>query len=72
MKVNRRTTFRILAGAGAGTGFAAAQAPPSPARAGDADANLESAREDLRGSASRIAAVDLPRATEPAFFFRAY
>ncbi len=67
MKVNRRTTIRILAGVGAGSGFAAAQAPP-PAP----DADLVAARENMRSAGQRIASVDLPRAAEPAFRFRAY
>ena len=67
MKVNRRTTLRILAGVGASSGFAAAQAPATPP-----DADLAAAREDMRSTALRIASVNLPRATEPAFRFRAY
>jgi hypothetical protein len=67
MKVNRRTTIRILAGVSAGSGFANAQTPATPP-----DADLAAARENMRGTAQRIASVDLPRATEPAFRFRAY
>jgi hypothetical protein len=71
MKVNRRTTIRILTGAATGTGFAAAQTPTQP-RPADASAELQSARDDIRGTAARIARVELPRPTEPAFRFRAY
>jgi len=67
MKVNRRTTIRILAGVGASSSFAAAQSPTTPP-----DADLAAAREDMRNTAQRIASVNLPRATEPAFRFRAY
>ncbi len=67
MKVNRRATLRILAGAGAASGLAAAQVPATPP-----DAELASARENLRSAAQRIASVKLPRPTEPAFRFRAY
>ena len=69
MKVNRRTTLRILAAAAGGSRVAAAQA-----RAGapaTADQLLQSARGELRDNAKRIAAVKLPRTTEPAFLFRA-
>jgi len=71
MKVNRRTTIQMLAVIGAGSGIATAQAPATP-RAADASAELQSARDDIRGTAARIARVELPRATEPAFHFRAY
>jgi len=71
MKVNRRTTIRMLAGAGASSGIAFAQAPATP-RPADASAELQSARDDMRDTAARIARVKLPRATEPAFHFRAY
>jgi hypothetical protein len=64
MKVNRRDTIRILAGAGASARIAAPQTPP--------DTDLAAARENLRNTALRVASVDLPRATEPAFRFRAY
>ena len=66
MKVNRRTSVRILAGAAAASRVALAQpAAPQPAK------QLETARGDLRDAAQRIARVKLPRTTEPAFRFRA-
>jgi hypothetical protein len=68
MKVNRRATLRILAGVGASSGFAAAQTPPTTTP----DADLAAARETMRTAALRIATVNLPRAAEPAFRFRAY
>jgi|HubBroStandDraft_5_1064220.scaffolds.fasta_scaffold456932_2 hypothetical protein len=71
MKVNRRTTMRILAGASVGPGIAAAQAPTTNS-ATNPDAELASARESLRNAAQRIAKVELKRFAEPAFRFRAY
>ena len=69
MKVNRRTSFRILAAAAAGSRLAAAQTPQAAPKS--ADQLLQSAREELRDDAKRIAAIALPRTTEPAFLFRA-
>lgn len=69
MKLNRRASVRILAAAAASpTVFA--QAPVTPPRT-TADAELQSARNELNDYAQRIARVKLPRATEPAFRFRA-
>jgi len=69
MKVNRRTTLRILTAAAAGATVATAQAPvPAPA---SPDPEVQSARQDLRDSSQRIARINLPRSTEPAFSFRA-
>ena len=68
MKVDRRTTIRLLAAAGAAVPFAPAQTPaPQPTPGSD----LQSARQSLQDDAQRIATVKLPRATEPAFHFRA-
>ena len=65
MKINRRTTVRILAGAAAAS-RATLGAPQPPA-----DKQLQSARGDLKDAGERIARIKLPRATEPAFRFRA-
>jgi len=67
MKVNRRMTLGLLA-AGASAPLAVAQTPaPQP----DANADFQAARESLLADAQRIAMTQLPRATEPAFSFRA-
>ena len=48
-----------------------ASAPAQPARAATVDAELQSAREDLKSATQSIAQVKLPRSVEPAFHFRA-
>jgi len=68
MKINRRTSVRILAGAAAASPATLAQTPAS--RPPD-DKQLQSARGDLKDAGERIARIKLPRATEPAFRFRA-
>ena len=67
MKVNRRKTLGILAGAGSVLQIGTAQTP-APAQT---DSALNSAREGFRDDMRRIAAVKLPQATEPAFRFQA-
>lgn len=69
MKINRRTTVGMLAAIAASPRLAEAQTP-APQRA-DSVQELESARDDLRQLARRIAAIPLPRTVEPAFHFRA-
>ena len=68
MKINRRTSVRILAGAAAASRATLAQTPAQPP---PDDKPLQSARGDLKDAGERIARVKLPRATEPAFHFRA-
>jgi hypothetical protein len=55
----------MLAGAAVVQQAGAAQAPAP------ADADLQSARDQMRANAERIAKVKLPMATEPAFHFKA-
>jgi hypothetical protein len=69
MKLTRRMSARLLAGAVAGTSAMLAQTTPSQSRA-PADPDLQAARNDLFDNARRIAQVKLPRITEPAFKFR--
>ena len=69
MKLNRRASVRILA-AVAASPVGLAQAP-APSTRTSADAELQSARNELQDNAQRIAGVKLPRSTEPAFHFRA-
>ncbi|HEY4362954.1 MAG TPA: hypothetical protein VGN17_18435 [Bryobacteraceae bacterium] len=71
MKVDRRTTFGILAAAIAGVPAALAQVPAPALAPASGDALLRAAREGYQGDAQRIASVKLPQATEPAFSFRA-
>ena len=68
MKVNRRTSVRILAGAAASSRAVLAQAPA--AKPADSK-ELQSARDELKEARERIAMVKLPRDTEPAFRFQA-
>ena len=71
MKVTRRGLGRILA-VTAGVGL-----PSVPLRAApqaplpDSDRELKAARDRLRIAAAQLAAFSLPRATEPAFRFKA-
>jgi len=71
MRVNRRNSMRILAGAVAAPAALPlqvnAQRPPQAA----SDRDTQAARQDLKEEAQRIARVNLPRSTEPAFRFRA-
>ena len=64
MKVTRRSIARMLAAAAAVPQAASAQTT-SP------DADLDSAREQMKASAQQIAKVKLPMPTEPAFHFKA-
>lgn len=51
---------------------AAAAAPQAgSSQTASPDADLESAREQMKASAQQIAKVKLPMATEPAFHFKA-
>lgn len=63
-KVTRRSLARMLAAAAAVPQAATSQSP-SP------DADLDSAREQLKNSAQQIAKVKLSMATEPACHFKA-
>jgi len=69
MKITRRMSARLLAGAVAGTSGVLAQTTPSQLRT-SSDPGLQAARNDLLDNAQRIAQVKLPRSTEPAFKFR--
>ena len=64
VKVTRRSIARMLGAAAAVPQAATSQTPP-------ADADLDSAREQLKTSAQQIAKLKLPTATEPAFHFKA-
>jgi hypothetical protein len=64
MKVTRRSLARMLAVAAAAPQAGISQTAP-------ADADLDSAREQMKASAQQIAKVKLPMATEPAFHFKA-
>jgi hypothetical protein len=64
VKVTRRSIARILAAAATVPQAATPQTPP-------ADADLDSARAQMKTSAQQIAKVKLPTATEPAFHFKA-
>ncbi len=65
MDVTRRSLARMLAVA------AAAQRSGISQTSQPANADLESARDQMRTNAQRIAKVKLPMATEPAFHFKA-
>jgi hypothetical protein len=76
VKLSRRTSVRLLAGAAAIAPAVLAQAPAiPPARAAPkgpaADTNVQAARDELKSATQRIAAVKLPSTVEPAFRFRA-
>lgn len=64
MQVTRRSIARMLAAVAALPEAATSQAAP-------ADADLDSARAQLKASAEQIAKVKLPTGTEPAFHFKA-
>ena len=73
MGINRRTVIGIgigIAGAVEIRKIKAEPQQPIPAQSG-ADAALQSARNQLRGEAQRIASVKLPLTTEPAVHFHA-
>lgn len=63
MTVTRRSLARVLA--------AAAVSQTGSAQTPSSDADLDSAREQMKTSARQIAKVKLPMATEPAFHFKA-
>jgi hypothetical protein len=66
MDVNRREVIGILAAGATSARVAESQAPPrSP------DADTQAARLGYQRDAQRIAMVNLPQTTEPAFHFRA-
>ena len=67
LKLSRRKSFGVLAGLAAPTGLA--QAPQQP-RSSPPDALLQSARDELKAEAQRVAMVKLPRDVAPAFRFR--
>jgi hypothetical protein len=74
MDVKRREIIGILGAGAAGAvvtrvveGQTPQTAPPPPSP----DAELQAARQGLQRDAQRIAMVNLPQATEPAFRFRA-
>ena len=69
MKVSRRKLAQTLAAAAA-TATLAGQAPQQPAPPKpEADAELQSARAQLRASAQTVARVPLPMSAEPASRF---
>jgi hypothetical protein len=70
MDVNRREVIGILTAGAGSAGIAEAQAPPASA-ALNADGDIQAARLSLKLDAERIAMVNLPQVTEPAFRFRA-
>jgi hypothetical protein len=64
MQVTRRSIARMLAAAAAVPQTATPQAP-------SADADFDSAREQVKSYAQQVAKVKLPASTEPAFHFKA-
>jgi hypothetical protein len=68
LKLSRRKSFGLLAGLAAPA--AVAQAPQTQPSS-PPDALLESARNELKSAAQRVATVKLPRDVAPAFRFRA-
>jgi hypothetical protein len=64
MAVTRRSLAKLLAGAAVTQAAEAQTAAP-------ANADLQTAREQMRANAEQIAKVKLPMATEPAFHFKA-
>lgn len=66
MAVTRRSLARMLAAAAAVPRVGVSQTNQPPA-----DADLESARGQVRTNIEQIAKVKLPMATEPAFHFKA-
>ncbi|HVP00693.1 MAG TPA: hypothetical protein VMT15_21630 [Bryobacteraceae bacterium] len=65
MALTRRSLAKALAAA-------AVVRPSAPAQsAAQTDADLQSARDQLRSNIQQIAKVKLPMATEPAFHFKA-
>jgi len=72
MDVKRREIIGILGAGAAGAVIASVaegQAPPVATRSPDAD--TQAARLGYQRDAQRIAMVNLPQTTEPAFHFRA-
>lgn len=67
MKITRRALGKIAAVGSIAARPAVAQGPPAP----DADAVLAAARGAYRASSQSMAAVKLPRSTEPATRFEA-
>ncbi len=65
MDLTRRSLAKALAVAAAVRPSAVAQSAPP------VDADLQSARDQMRSNAQQIAKVKLPMATEPAFHFKA-
>jgi hypothetical protein len=66
MELNRREIIGILSAGAAGASVADGQAPP-PGAGGE----IQAARQELQRDAQRVAMVNLPQTTEPAFRFRA-
>ena len=64
MAVTRRSLAKLLAAAAVVQKTEAQTAAPG-------DADLQTAREQMRANADQIAKVKLPMATEPAFHFKA-
>ncbi len=66
MTVTRRSLAKMIAAAAAASRVGIAQAgQPAP------NADLESARSQIKANFEQIAKVKLPMATEPAFHFKA-
>jgi len=69
MKITRRAMAAVLASVGA-----QAQTPARPAQAVEsvaADADLQSAKEQVRANITALSQFEVPMSTEPAFQFKA-
>lgn len=72
MGINRRRLFAIGIGIASAVEIRNVEAQPQQSAAQPpADAALESARNQLKGEAQRVASVKLPPTTEPAAHFHA-
>lgn len=69
MKITRRAMAAVLASVGAQAQTPAGpQQPPEPA---SPDAELQSAREQVRANVTALSQFEIPMSTEPAFEFKA-
>jgi hypothetical protein len=70
MKITRRAMAAVLASVGAQAQTPARPAPTAELTAGP-DAELQSAREQVRANATALSQFEVPMSTEPAFQFKA-
>ena len=69
MKITRRTMAAVLASVGARAQTPARPAPPVELAATDAE--LQSAKEQVRANVTALSQYEIPMSTEPAFEFKA-